>query len=449
MKTIYPDSASFLITEDCNLACKYCFENKGRNQTVMSKEVIHKGLEMLCEGAKKQGKETFHAMIFGGEPLLMPEIVEEIFRYGMELGGRSGLIFTTSLVTNATILTTDIKRILNTYKSKANLSVQLSVDGIKEVHDKYRITKDGKGSFGIIEQNIPEWKALFADNMDRLSVHGCCNSDTLPYLYENYIFFREQWDIPRIWFIPIHSEEWKEDDARIYEQQLSKIADYILEKSKESGNYREVVNYAPIDRCLNIDMFPYAPCGAGKNFITITVKGELFPCHQIYFNDPEKFTKIGDLNTGIDELKRKIFVEYDNKDLSCAKLDPDCDAYHCYRCIAENWENNGSILSVVDCGRFRCEMSKIERKVQLRVREELKDMGLLDGNMNNYEKGNNPNNPACLCDSRGGGMEISNNSACNCGNSDNEAIAMALKAIIDKLAALEKGQEYILTKLFK
>lgn len=461
-KTYLPTAASFLVTEDCNLACTYCFELDGRNKNKMTKETARKGLYFLCNNALKNGDKEFHAMLFGGEPLLNLEVVEEVFRYGLELAEKNNLNFTTSMVTNATILTTDVKRILNTYKNKANLSVQLSVDGIKEIHDKYRVTKNGKGSFDIIEKNIPEWKALFADNIDRLSVHGCSNHDTLPYLFENYIFFREEWDIPRIWFMPIHSETWDENDLKVYEDQLNKIADYVLERSKKEGNYQEVINYAPIDRCLSPDRFSSAPCGAGKNFISITANGDLFPCHQIYFNDPEKITKIGTLDTGIDEAKRSLFLHYDNNDLSCAKLDPTCDAYHCYRCIAENFQQNGSILSVVDCGGVRCKMSKIERKIQIRVKEELGKMGLLN-NQNRITS-----NPDCLCDNRNNpvptcdvvvdcdgntrGLNPTQDNTCNCGdscNTDNETIAIALKIILEKLDTLDKGQEYILRKLLK
>jgi hypothetical protein len=143
--------------------------------------------------------------------------------------------------------------------------------------------------------------------------------------------------------------------------------------------------------------------------------------------------------------------------LSCAKLDPECDAYHCYRCVGENWEQNGSILSVVDCGGIRCNMSKIEREIQLKVKKEIEKMGLLN-------RSNNSGNSDCLCDTRNGeiplcdvvvqcdgntrGLNNSSNKDCNCTNElDTEVIAMALKLLLDKADTLEKGQEYILKKL--
>lgn len=459
-RKILPTAASFLVTEDCNLACTYCFELDGRNNEYMTEDVARRSLEYLAFNAIETGENHFSAMIFGGEPLMNPEIVEVIFSYGVELARKYNLHFSTSIVTNATILTDKIEAMLRKYKHIANLHVQLSVDGIKKVHDRYRVTRGGKGSFDIIEKNIPRWKAIFEDNLDRLNIHGCSNKETLPYLYENYIFFREIWDIPYIWFMPIHSEEWTDKDVDIYEEQLGKIVDYILDNVRRTGNYNEVVNYAPIDRCLRPDFFPIAPCAAGKNFITITATGDFYPCHQVYFNDKEKATKIGNLNEGLDEDARRLFLAIDNSDFSCATLDPECDAYHCYRCMGDNLIENGSILSTVDCLGPRCKMSKIERKLQLRVKGELIKMGLLQDNKLNqeiYTPGNNPNNPDCLCDSRGDNIytsETESTQSCK-GCSDNyeqeatETIAMALQLILEKIDLIEKTQDFMLKKFFK
>lgn len=490
-----PESASFLVTENCNLACKYCFEKPLRNDKIMTKETARKALEYLCENSIKNGSKNFHAMLFGGEPLLNLEVIEEIFKYALELEKKTGSRFSASIVTNATILNDEVKRILSTYMKSARISVQLSVDGIKESHDMYRVDRAGKGTFDRIEKNIPGWKELFKDNMNSLSLHGCLNKKTLKYLYESYIFFREKWDIPRIWFMPIHSEKWEDSDVDLYESELNKIADYILKRAKDEKIIVEVQNYAPIDRCLNRDVRPSAPCGAGKTYVTITAKGDIYPCHHFYFNDPEQYTKIGDIWNGVDEQKRKMYMEYDNKDMSCAKENPNCDAYHCYRCIADNWVAKGNFLSQITGPR--CEMSKIERKIHIKMREELKKMGLLNKNNSASGDGNNPNNPACLCDLGGSGDNcegcdiVTQSSACKCNlggpisdcdvvngidsktgkpyiselekesfslnkkecscgskTSENEELyALALKTIIEKLEEMEKVQNLILRKV--
>lgn len=471
-KRLLPNVASFLVSEDCNLACTYCFELEGRENCNkhMTKEVARKGVEYLCENAIANGDNNFGAMLFGGEPLLKPDIVEEILKHGVELAEKNNITFTANMVTNATILTDKIKYILSKYMHSAQLNVQLSVDGVKDIHDKCRVTKNGKGSFDMVAKNIEGWKELFSDNIHALSIHGCSNEETIPRLFENYKFFREEWGVPRLWFIPINSDNYTKEHVKIYEEQLNLIADYTLKKAKEEGSIQEVLNYAPIDRCMNPDVRPSAPCGAGKNFVSITANGEIYPCHSFYYNDPEKSTKIGDVWKGIEEPKRKIFVDYGNEDMSCDKDCPGCEAYHCYRCIADNWVENGSIFSQIT--GFKCEMSNVERKVQLRVKGELIKMGLLNNNSNNNSMdnmpGNNPDNPACLCDARtydgDPQMHLRNEAQmhnrgeeghkCNCSGeegcaenkSDDDVLAFAVKVILDKIEALEAGQNLILKR---
>ena len=418
MKRELPNSASFLLSEDCNLACTYCFELSCRNTMAMTKEVAEQGLQYLSNNAIENRFDEFSVMLFGGEPLLNVDVLEYIFKRGLEIAKEKNIRFVANMVTNATIFNKRIENIFKKYGSAVELSIQLSVDGVKEVHDKYRITKGGKGSFDIIEKNVPKFLAL-RDHGISITIHGCSNKETLPRLFENYLFFREKWNFEYIWFMPIHSEEWEVSDVAIYEEELNKIADYVLERAKETGKTDEVKFYAPIDKCLSNYGRPNSPCGAGKNFVTITADGSIYPCHQFYFNDPQKHTIIGNIWDGVIEEKREIFFEYDCNDLSCLKkCGGNCEATGCYICIADNYNINGSIVSTVVGPR--CAMSKVEKKIQDRVRMELDKMGLL--------KGNNKNASACECDSRGfapsdsGDMPMdarehacSNEGGCNCG----------------------------------
>lgn len=471
-KVELPTAASLLISEDCNLACKYCFVSL-RSKKQMSKEVAKQAIDYLSDNAIKMGDNKFNVMLFGGEPLLNLDTVEYVFDYGFEVSQRKNLRFSVNIVTNATILNDRVKEIINKNKSRIDLQVQLSIDGIKESHDLYRVKVNGEGSFDQIEKNMPGWKDLFKDQDRNISIHGCLNRKNLKYLYESYIYFREKWGIKQLWFMPIHSEAWQDEDVDLYMSELEKIADYIMKKVRETKNLDELRYYAPLDRSLSTQNCFSLPCGAGRNFVTVTAEGKLSPCHQFYFNDPEGYTLIGDVWSGIDELRRKMYTCYSPEDLSCMKESPDCDAYNCYRCIADQWLANGSILSNITGPR--CKMSKEERKLQKKLLEEVKEMGLFNENKNNGGQGNNPNNPACLCDlggsqdsclcnlggkgqsnqdttekgcfcvSEGGAMLDSSGDCCKnknrCNNEDEEIIAEALKKIIE--------QNEIITDLLK
>ena len=444
MKRNLPTSASFLLSEDCNLACTYCFELNCRNSNKMTKEVAEQGLQFLSNNALLNGEKTFDVMFFGGEPLLNVEVLEYVFKRGLEIADEKNLFFNASIVTNATIYTKKIEKIFKEYGKKTNFHIQLSVDGVKEVHDKYRVTKAGKGSFDIIEKNIPKFLAL-RDFDIGVTIHGCSNKETLPRLFENYLFFREQWGFEHIWFMPIHSEEWETSDVPIYAEQLNKIANYILEKAKETGDTREVQFYAPIDKCLSNYGRASSPCGAGKNFVTVVANGDVYPCHQFYFNDPDKHTAIGSVYKGINEDKREIYTNYDSSDLSCLKDNPNCEATGCYICIADNYNINGSVLSTV--AGPRCAMSKVEKNVQDRVKKELEKMGLLKKDKE-HNQADLDSGDVCKCNSRNFEPNHSDEAACanphtgcNCGEDkefQKDLLTHMASSIVDMGEMLEK-----------
>lgn len=456
--SVRPTAATLLLSENCNLKCEYCFEQ--HKPFAMTKEVARKSIDFLSDGAIINKTGNFSITLFGGEPMLEPDIMEELFRYGYEVALKKKLNFSASIITNATLLDEKRYNIIKEWKDKVNLEIQLSVDGKAETQNTYRITKDGKPSFHLVEKNVPRFKELFKDAPRRLSVHGVISKKTLDKLYENYLFFHQEWGMQRIWFIPVIEEEWTEDDVKIYDEQMSKITDYILSIVKRDNSIEEIYNYAPLDRCLRQSRgFPSAPCGAGKNFVTITAKGYIYPCHQIYFNDKNNETYIGSIFTGIYEPNRKLFLDYDSSDLTCPK---DCDHYYCYRCIAVNWIKTGSIL--IQPEGLYCKMQKVDQKYQKKIEKELIKMGLLNQNKNNYQydyrPGNNPDNPDCLCDCRGGDCDVvtygpecganfpsnGNNQgkACSCKPSSSEGstqVADELAHVLQNLILLQKITE--------
>lgn len=457
-----PTAASFLLTEDCNLRCKYCFEK--HHQKVMSIEVLRAGLKYLCLNAVKAGSSSFHSMVFGGEPFLQPDLVEETFRYGYELQQEFGINFSAGIVTNATIYTKRLEKIILEYIDKFTINLQLSVDGVKEVHDMYRVTKAGKGSFDKVAENIPKFKKLFEKKPQYLSIHGCINKDSMPFLYENYKFFKNDWGFEKIWFMPVHEEAWEASDVAMYRTELGKIADDIILKVTETKDLSYINGYAPMDRCLSLNMKPSTPCGAGKTFISITADGDIYPCHHFYFSDPDEL-KIGTVYDGVDDSKRALFLEYTGKDMSCPS---DCECGGCYRCIAVNYQVNGSITSQVR--GFYCEMSHIENEMQKKILKVTQDLGLVsprgktfieawikDGMY--YELFQNSDGsqtitdrPATPSDSPIPAGSSKKEHSCDCGGECSskgseesfQILAQGLNYVVDKLKVMEDNQKLIL-----
>lgn len=382
-----PTSASFLVTEDCNLSCEYCFEKSGRKTFIMSKEILEKGIDLLFKNAKKTNSKRVNILLFGGEPLMQPKVIKQIFDYGLKLEELTDIKFTSDIITNGTLMNDEIFELFKKYKDKVRLSCQISVDGIKVAHDMYRVDANGNGSFDTIEKNLPRFKELYSNNPEFLTVHGVINKQSLPYLYESYKFFRDVWNMKNIWFMPLHEEDWSIEDVKSYDRQLGMMCDDIIADIIETGETKELDYLTPINKCFYKDrQKPTAPCGAGKTLITVTSNGEIYPCHNFYFNDPDKTMKIGDVWDGIDEEKRKPFLDYTSNDMSCPSS---CTHKDCYRCIATNWTVNGNMLKQVR--NNYCAMSKIDEKYINKMYEKLKELGMSTerNNKNNSNVNNN------------------------------------------------------------
>lgn len=119
------NEARHLVTDRCNLACKHCYNRAGENNKPLPRTYTQEQIDAFYHYYKP---EVVSAT--GGEPLLEYETVKQIARSLASYGGEM------ELVTNAFILTEDIiKELLDI---NPNLSCQISLDGLEEIHNKIR-----------------------------------------------------------------------------------------------------------------------------------------------------------------------------------------------------------------------------------------------------------------------------------------------------------------------
>jgi len=355
-----PSSASLLLSEDCNLACKYCFELGKRNRKHMTEEVAVKAVDFLYQNAIEDEGGSVGYTMFGGEPLLKTNILNKVVEQSLKMRDKTNIPFAFTIITNGTIMTDEVYNSLRWYnKNNIPYNLQLSVDGIREYHDINRVTRSNRGSFDIIEGNVERFKEAVG-SIKNINVHGALNKETLPGMYEGYKYFTEAWGIPATWFMPINGNFWDEKDVEIYEQQLTLIANDILRKMEETKNFIYLEDYAPLNKALSPKSPPHTPCGAGKNYCVITAAGDTHPCHQFYFDEPGEDSRTGNIWDGIKPKKNRLFENYSAEDMYCS-IDRDCQNTDCYRCIASFYANTGTILAT-EYGP-RCDMMTIDDKI--------------------------------------------------------------------------------------
>lgn len=137
------------IASRCNINCTYCYMyNKGdetykSQPKVMSNEVVDALLKRVRYHCLKNDVENFRFVLHGGEPLLAgKEFVREFVRKAK----RALLPDTTpvfSLQTNAILIDEEWVKLF----AELGISIGVSLDGPKEINDKYRIDHKGKGTY--------------------------------------------------------------------------------------------------------------------------------------------------------------------------------------------------------------------------------------------------------------------------------------------------------------
>ena len=78
---------------------------------------------------------------YGGEPLLNFSLIRKSVAYAIEIFQKQKIMF--SITTNGTLITPEIAKFCSTN----NINILLSLDGPKEIHDRYRKTSNGNGSY--------------------------------------------------------------------------------------------------------------------------------------------------------------------------------------------------------------------------------------------------------------------------------------------------------------
>lgn len=127
-------------TLDCNFRCKYCYETHPKGKmTSETQAALVSFVESRLEYAKK-----FFVTWYGGEPLLAKEIIWSLSEKFLALCEKSSVSYDAFIVTNASLLDDSDVELFKKYKISG---AQITIDGVKEIHDKRRRSVTGESTF--------------------------------------------------------------------------------------------------------------------------------------------------------------------------------------------------------------------------------------------------------------------------------------------------------------
>lgn len=307
-------------TMACNLRCPYCFEPHKLHETsqVMTLEQVEQAFRAVDEiRAKRTDLPRASYNLFGGEPLLptTKEVVALVVERGRERGLKG------SVTTNGTFINQYVE-ILKPYRE--DLIFQITMDGVKEIHDQRRITAGGKGTFDQISENIQ----LYLDEGFNMEVRMNLNDENvddvprfLEYVkeqgwqhYENFNIFlspvTDYTGLGAVGVLPAH-----EIEARVHKA----VPDQLFKDVRVQLNGDFARLNLPVSQALGESLMPgeFMPtmhyCEAsGGRFYVFTPDNLVYPCNQII---GDSFWAIGTYSPTL-EIEEEKAALWEKRDVS-------------------------------------------------------------------------------------------------------------------------------------
>ncbi|MBP3938423.1 MAG: thioether cross-link-forming SCIFF peptide maturase [Clostridia bacterium] len=337
------------IAHTCNLNCSYCFASQGKyhgDRAMMSFEVGKRALDFLVENSGS--RRNLEVDFFGGEPLMNFDVVKQMVEYARSIEKKHNKNFRFTLTTNGMLIDDDVIDFANREMS----NVVLSLDGRREVHDRYRVDYTGKGSWETIVPKFQKLvKAREGKNYYMRGTFTHANPDFLNDIKQMLDLGFTELSMEPVVCAPEDPSALTAEDLPIVLEQYEKLAELMRERDKE-GNPFTFYHYM-IDLTGGPCIYKrISGCGSGTEYMAVTPWGDLYPCHQ--FVGEEKF-KLGDIWSGV--TNKETVEEFASCNVYARPECRDCWAklYCSGGCAANAYHSTGTIKGVY---KYGCELFK-------------------------------------------------------------------------------------------
>ena len=352
------------VAHTCNLNCSYCFASQGKyhgDRATMSFEVGRRALDFLVENSGS--RRNLEVDFFGGEPLMNLDVVKQLVAYAREIEGPAKKNFRFTLTTNGLLIDDDLIEFANREMS----NVVLSLDGRREVHDRYRVDYRGEGSW---ERIVPKFQKLVSARggkgyyMRGTFTHA--NPDFLNDIKTMLDLGFTELSMEPVVSAPNDPAALTDEDLPTVLGQYEELAELMLKRHRE-GRPFTFYHYM-----LDLKDGPciykrISGCGSGTEYMAVTPWGDLYPCHQFVGEERFRLGNVWDGVTAPDVQEEfaacNVYTRPECKEC-WAKL------YCSGGCAANAYHSTGSVSGVYAYG---CELfrKRMECAIMLEVAKSL------------------------------------------------------------------------------
>ena len=359
------------IAHDCNLRCKYCFASTGdfgEGRKLMSYETGKKAVDFLLQNSGD--RVNLEMDFFGGEPLMNFDMVKKLVAYCREQEKIHNKNFRFTMTTNGMLIDDDVIDFCN----KECHNVVLSLDGRKEVNDRFRKDYAGHGSYDTIVPKFQEFVKKRGDkNYYMRGTYTHFNTD-----FTNDIFHMADLGFTELSMEPVVCDPsdpsaLTEADLPILKEQYEILAKEMIKRNREGRGF--TFYHYMIDLTGGPCIYKrISGCGSGTEYMAVTPWGDLYPCHQ-FVGDPKYL--LGDIWKGV--TNTAVRDEFKHCNAYARKECQDCWAklYCSGGCAANSYHATGSITGVYEygCELFRKRM-ECAIMIQVAQNQELAAQGI-------------------------------------------------------------------------
>ncbi len=350
----------FRTTNECNLRCKYCYDNSNHDKEISRKiattNFSYNLDNIIRDAIKLYGDSNYGRFIFhGGEPLLVDaQVLKE---FCQKLSNEFPVEF--SVQTNGTLINQDYIDLFRKFK----FNVGISLDGSNEKQNGARVYKEGGNSFNTVinkmnllkEEQIKfgvimsinklhinheqELYDFIADNDISINIRPIFSSltgdNSLVMSTAEYLTFFE--NLFEIWY--------NDTDKRVKTQQIFEFANLVKGVILDTKN--RSCECSP--NCF-------------MNFISLDANGEVYACNRLYNINDFYYGNIRKMSMEQLETKVKYLLELRNRQIEekCGG----CELYtNCYGgCVAEAYSQFGLIGEKSEFCEIRKELNNYAKK---------------------------------------------------------------------------------------
>ena len=274
-------NVTFQVTDDCNLRCTYCYQiNKGKHS--MSFDIAKRFIDMLIENNENtreyvdtRNKRAVIIEFIGGEPVLEIDLIDKITDYFIEqmiLKDHPWQYhYMLSISSNGTLYF-DPRVQAYLKKHQGHISLSISIDGNKRLHDACRIFEDGSGSYDIAIAAVHHYIDVLGGEMGSKMTLA---PENIAYTYEAIVGLIEE-GYNSINLNCVYEKGLTENHATILYYQLKELANYLI--------MNDLTEKVHISMFSNSEFCPKDPedttnwCGGNGQMISVDYKGDIYPC---------------------------------------------------------------------------------------------------------------------------------------------------------------------------